>query len=107
MKSSIRLALALAGFAFSVSTVCFAQSSGEAIYKQKCLNCHGVSGLANSGVGKGMKVKPVSDAEVRNMTEAEMIQATRNGMGKMQPYKDSLTDSQTRAVVAYFRTFLK
>ena len=107
MKSSIRVAVALAGFALSVSAVCFAQSTGEAIYKQKCLNCHGLDGLANSGVGKVMKVKPVTDAEVRKMTEAEMVQATRNGIGKMEPYKNNLTDSHTRAVVAYFRTFLK
>jgi mono/diheme cytochrome c family protein len=107
MKSGFRFAVVLAGLALSVSTVCFAQSTGEAIYKQKCMNCHGVSGLANSGIGKVMKVKPITDPAVRNMPEAEMIQATRNGMGKMEPYKDSLTDSQTRAVVAYFRTFLK
>jgi len=107
MKKSVRFAVALAGFVFSVSTMCLAQSSGEAIYKEKCLSCHGLTGLANSGVGKVMKVKPITDAEVRKMTEAEMIQAARNGAGKMQPYKDSLTDSQTRAVVVYFRTFLK
>ena len=107
MKKSIRFAVVLAGFALSVSTVCFAQSTGDAIYKEKCLNCHGASGVANSGIGKVMKVKPVTDPEVKRMSEAEMIQATRNGMGKMEPYKDSLTDSQTRAVVVYFRTFLK
>jgi len=107
MKRTVRFAVALAGFACSVSIACVAQSTGEAIYKEKCLNCHGTAGLANSGIGKVMKVKPVTNAEVRNMTEAEMIQATRDGMGKMEPYKDSLTDSQTRAVVVYFRTFLK
>jgi hypothetical protein len=49
------------------------------------LNCHGVDGLASAGVGKVVKVKPVTEAEVRDKTEAEMTQATRNGMGNMGP----------------------
>ncbi len=36
-----------------------------------------------------------------------MIGAVRDGMGKMQPYKDKLTDAQIKDVVVYFRTFLK
>ena len=107
MKSSIRVAVALAGFALSVSAVCFAQSSGEAVYKAKCMNCHGPTGLANSGIGKLMKVKPVTDPEVKKFTEAEMIDLVRNGMGKMQPYKDELTAAQIKASVDYFRTFIK
>jgi mono/diheme cytochrome c family protein len=97
----LALVVSLAG------AVGFAQSSGEATYKAKCQNCHGLTGLANSGIGKAMKVKPVTDPEVRKLTQSEMIEATRNGMGKMQPYKDSLTDAQIKDAVAYFRTFIK
>ncbi len=85
----------------------FAQSSGEAIYKQKCLNCHGTDGLASSGIGKIMKVKSVTDPEVKKLTEAEMIEMVRNGCGKMQPYKDELTKAQIKGSVDYFRTFIK
>jgi mono/diheme cytochrome c family protein len=35
------------------------------------------------------------------------VEAVRNGMGKMQPYKDKMTDAQIKTVVGYFRTFLK
>jgi mono/diheme cytochrome c family protein len=89
------------------SAVSFAQSSGEAIYKAKCTNCHGPAGLANSGISMLMKVKPVSDPSVRNMPEEEMVEATRKGMGKMQGYKSELNDAQIKSVVAYFRTFVK
>jgi mono/diheme cytochrome c family protein len=85
----------------------FAQSSGEAVYKEKCLNCHGGNGLANSGVSKLMKVKPITDPDVRKLTEAEMIQMTRDGVGKMQAYKGGLTEAQIKGSVDYFRTFLK
>jgi mono/diheme cytochrome c family protein len=85
----------------------FAQSSGEAIYKARCLNCHGPAGLANSGIGKLMKVKPVTDPSVRNMSEEAMIEAIRKGIGKMQGYKGDLTDTQIKSLAVYFRTFIK
>jgi cytochrome c6 len=93
--------------AMLTGSVGFAQSSTEALYKAKCQMCHGEKGMADSGPGKAMKVKPVSDPDVKKMNEAQMIEAVKNGMGKMQPYKDKLTDAQVKDVVGYFRTFLK
>jgi mono/diheme cytochrome c family protein len=89
------------------ASVSFAQSSAEALYKSKCQMCHGEKGLADSGAGKSMKVKPVTDPDVQKMNEAQMIDAVKDGMGKMQPYKDKLTDAQIKDVVTYFRSFMK
>jgi mono/diheme cytochrome c family protein len=97
----------LAVVASLASAVSFAQSTGEAIYKQRCMACHGGDGMANSGIGKIMKVKPVTDSLVKKYTRAEMIDLTRNGVGKMQAYKDDLTDQQIKDSVAYFRSFIK
>ena len=88
-------------------TTSFAQSSAEATYKAKCQMCHGAKGMADTPAAKSMKVLPVTDAAVKGMSEAKMIEAVHNGMGKMQPYKDKLSDAQIKDVVAYFRTFLK
>jgi mono/diheme cytochrome c family protein len=88
-------------------SVSFAQSSAEALYKAKCQMCHGEKGLADSPVGKSMKVKPATEPDVKKMSEAEMAEAVKNGMGKMQPYKDKLSDAQIKDVVTYFRTFAK
>jgi mono/diheme cytochrome c family protein len=107
MTNTIR---SFAMFAAAASFACaavFAQSSGEALYKQRCLNCHGANGLAGSGVGKIMKVKPVTDPEVMKLTEPEMVQMVRNGAGKMQAYKGDLTDAQIKGSVDYFRTFMR
>lgn len=107
MKVTVRSLLVLAAGVYLFSAMGFSQSSGEAIYKAKCLNCHGPAGLANSGIGKLMKVKPVTDPSVMKMTEEEMVAATRDGMGRMQAYKDSLTSAQIKASVDYFRAFIK
>jgi mono/diheme cytochrome c family protein len=98
------LLAAVAALAVGVS---FSQSTGETIYKQKCLTCHGPDGLACSGVGKVMRVKPATDPEVKKLSEAELIELTRNGAGRMQPYKGELTDAQIKASVDYFRRFIK
>ena len=107
MNNAIRTNAVLILVASLACAAGFAQSSGEAVYKAKCMNCHGPDGLANSGVGKVMKVKPVTDADVRKQSLAEMIEQTRNGVGKMQGYKNDLTSDQIKASVIYFRSFLK
>jgi mono/diheme cytochrome c family protein len=106
MSKTIRFQVALAATIFLAGAVGFAQS-GEATYKAKCQMCHGVKGMADSPAGKAMKVKPITDPEVKKFTEAQMIEAVRNGMGKMQPYKGKLTDAQIKEAVEHFRTFSK
>lgn len=90
-----------------VATPVVAQNSGAEVYKSKCQACHGASGMADSGAGKAMKVKPVTDPDVKKMSETQMIEAVRNGMGKMQAYKGKLPDAQIKDAVVHFRTFLK
>jgi len=106
MSKTIRFQVALATTILLAGAVGFAQS-GEATYKAKCQMCHGVKGMADSPAGKAMKVKPITDPSVKKFTEAEMIDAVRNGMGKMQAYKGKLTDAQIKEAVEHFRTFSK
>jgi len=107
MKNTIRSHAMLAAVLLLAGTIGFAQSSGQATYKAKCQSCHGSTGLADTPLAKGLKVKPVTDPDVKKFTEAAMIEATRNGMGKMQPYKNKLTDDQIKDAVDFFRTFIK
>lgn len=81
--------------------------AGADTYKAKCAMCHGAAGMAYSGAGKAMKVKPATDPDVKKMSEAEMIAAVTNGMGKMQAFKGKLTEDQIKDSVTYFRTFAK
>jgi cytochrome c6 len=102
----IRTGLALIAM-MAAANIAMAADAGADTYKAKCQMCHGAAGLADSPAGKSMKVKPVTDPEVKKFTEVQMITATRNGMGKMQPFKDKLTEAQIKDAVGYFRTFLK
>lgn len=101
----IRTGVAIVAVMATTMATAFAQ--GADLYKAKCQMCHGATGLADSPAGKAMKVKPITDPDVKKLTEGEMIKATQDGMGKMQPFKDKLTDAQIKDAVAHFRTFLK
>jgi mono/diheme cytochrome c family protein len=107
MSKAIRFYLAVGIVVLIVSASGLAQSAGEATYKAKCQNCHGTDGQANSGIGKAMKVKPVTDPSIKQLDEATMIETVRNGEGKMQSYKSSLTDAQIKDAVDYLRKFMK
>lgn len=105
MNTKARVA-GLVLLAFSAVAPALAQEGADT-YKAKCQMCHGATGLADSGAGKAMKVKPATDPDVKKMSEAEMIKAVEDGMGKMQAFKGKLTDAQIKASVEYFRTFAK
>ena len=106
MNQAIRCGVALAAVGLSACTLSFAQSSGEAVANRSASTVGG-NGLAKSGIGKLMKVKPITDADVGTMNEAEMIETGMKGSGKMEACKDSMSESQVKAAVDCFRGFLK
>ena len=106
MSKTIRFQVALAAVVLLAGAVSFAQS-GEATYKAKCASCHGAAGTPSPAMAKAMGVKAASDPSVKSKTEAQMIAATTNGMGKMAPFKGKITDAQIKDSVDYFRTFAK
>jgi cytochrome c6 len=87
------LVFASAGFA--------ADREGEVTYRAKCQMCHGERGLGDTAAGKSMRVRPFTDPEVSRMSEAALVNITKNGRGKMPAYKDRLTDAQIKEVVEY------
>jgi cytochrome c6 len=106
MSKSIRFLFALA-LAFSLAgSFSFAQT-GEAVYKAKCQSCHGPAGVPNPGMAKMMGVKPITAEIVKKMSEAQMIAATKNGMGKMQPFKGKISDVDIASAVKYYRSLAK
>ncbi len=103
MKSAFRSHLTLA-IVFSVaSAVSFGQSAGEATYKAKCQSCHGAAGTPNPAMAKMMNIKAASDPDIKKLTEDQMIDSVKNGKGKMQPFKDKLSDQEIKDSVTFYR----
>jgi len=107
MSKAILMQLALAIAVLLSGAMGVAQSSGEVTYKAKCLVCHGATGMADTVVGKALKIKPVTDPAVKAMSQEKMIAITRDGAGKMQSFRDKLSDAEIQASVAYFCSMIK
>ena len=81
-----------------------AQDSPETSYKAKCAACHGPDGAGATAAGKKLGAKDFHSPAVTAMTDAELLEITKNGKEKMPPYGKSLTDDQIKSLIKYIRT---
>jgi cytochrome c6 len=104
MMKSIRSQFALALIVSLGGAASVAQSASGMLYKSKCQMCHGATGAADTPTAKMLKVKPLLDPDIQKLTADDMFAAVKNGKGKMQPFKDKLTDQQIKDSVDYYRS---
>jgi mono/diheme cytochrome c family protein len=79
-------------------------AAGAAVYKSKCVTCHGPDG-GGTAVGKSLKVADLRSAEVQSRSDAELTQVISDGKDNMPGFKATITDDEIQAVLAYVRTF--
>jgi cytochrome c6 len=84
-----------------------AQSGGEAVYKAKCVACHGADGKGETTVGKANKVRDLGSEDVQKQSDDELAAIIGNGKGKMPAYGKSLKPEQVKELLAYIRTLKK
>ena len=80
------------------------EADGAALYKSKCVSCHGADGKGETPAGKAMKVRDLGSAEVQAQSDAELTEITGKGKGKMPGFEKSIGADGVKAVVAYIRT---
>lgn len=80
-------------------------ADGAATYKTKCAACHGPDGSGQTAVGKNLKVKDLSSAEVQKLTDAELTKVLAEGKGKMPASKLSADD--IKSVIGFVRSLKK
>jgi len=83
-------------------------SEGQAHFEKKCAMCHGKDGSGETATGKALKARDLRIPEVQKQGDTELAAWIAAGSkGKMPPFKDSLTASEIKNVVAYIRTLKK
>jgi mono/diheme cytochrome c family protein len=107
MLNRISPAVVIALSLLITSIPALAQGSGADTYKAKCQMCHGADGLGATPAGKSMKAIPFNDPQIVHKSDAELIEATTNGKGKMPAYKGKLTDAEIKEVIGYIRILQK
>jgi cytochrome c6 len=84
-----------------------AQTGGGALYKSKCVACHGADGKGETAVGKANKIRDLGSADVQKQSDDEIAGIIGNGKGKMPAYGKSLNPEQVKDLVAYIRSLKK
>jgi cytochrome c6 len=75
----------------------------EALYKSKCQVCHGADGKGTAA-GQKLGAKDFHSPEVQKQSDAELIEITKQGKGKMPAYDKKLTDDQIKQLIKYIRS---
>jgi|SRR5450432_1847918 mono/diheme cytochrome c family protein len=78
-----------------------------ALYKTKCVACHGADGKGETAIGKTNKIRDLGSPEVQKESDADLTAVVTAGKGKMPAYGKSLKPEQVKDLVAYIRTLAK
>lgn len=84
-----------------------AVGDGAETYKAKCASCHGVDGSGQTAVGKALKVRDQSSADVQGQTDDQLYDIVAKGKGKMPGYEKTLGADKCKELVAFIRTLKK
>ncbi|MEA2236635.1 MAG: hypothetical protein QOC81_1359 [Thermoanaerobaculia bacterium] len=90
-----------------VASVSFAAPGAADTYKSKCASCHGPDGKGQTTVGKAMKVRDLSSAEVQKQSDTDLQKVISDGKAKMPAYKSKLSVADISSLVAYVRGLAK
>ena len=80
-----------------------APADAAATYKSKCASCHGANGSGQTAAGKAMKLRDLRSAEVRAMSDEQLLAIISKGKGKMPGYEKSLGAATCKALLAYVK----
>lgn len=101
---SLLTKVVLTAFLASLSAAGARAQDAEALYKGKCQPCHGPDGKGDTAAGKKLGARDFHSPEVAKMSDAELIEITKKGKGKMPGYEGKLTDDQIKDLVKYIRS---
>ncbi len=88
-------------------------AEAKAIWAKECAKCHGADGKGKTTMGKKLDVKDYSDPKNQaELKDEKMVKSIKEGIKegdktRMKPFGDTLSDSEIKALVAYFRDLKK
>ena len=103
----LRLPLILATVVLLALPAMAAGPDGAALFKGKCVACHGADGSGQTAMGKSMKLRDLKSDEVQKQTDLELMKIISGGKGKMPAYGKQLTEPDITALIAHIRTLKK
>lgn len=80
---------------------------GAQIYAQRCVLCHGASGMGDGPGAAGLNPKPRNHTDGSYMnaqTDEALIEVIKNGKGAMPAWGTTLSDAEVQAVLKHVRS---
>ena len=107
MRSIMSLVLS-AILLITISNLAWAEGSpGAAIFKTKCVLCHGADGTGNTPLGKQLQAANLRSKDVQQKTDAELRKVIHDGQTNMPAFGDQLSDEEITQVLKYVRSLGK
>lgn len=82
--------------------------AGERVYKQNCINCHGVAGQGDGAAAAKLDPKPadLTSAKTQAKPDTELLEAIKFGRPgtSMPAWMSEIDEREMRDLVAYIRT---
>ena len=103
----LRLPIILATVVLLALPAMAAGPDGAALFKGKCVACHGADGSGQTAMGKSMKLRDLKSDEVQKQTDLELMKIISGGKGKMPAYGKQMTEPDIQALIAHIRTLKK
>jgi len=76
---------------------------GSAIFKNKCVVCHGADGSGNTPLGKQLQAANLHSKDVQKLSDPELRKIVHDGQANMPAFADQLSDEEISQVVKYVR----
>jgi mono/diheme cytochrome c family protein len=96
------------GLFVTISNTVWAQgSSGEAIFKAKCVLCHGADGTGDTPLGKQLQAANLRSKDIQKKSNAELHKVIHDGQANMPPFADQLSDQEIDQVIKYVRSLAR
>ncbi len=77
--------------------------AGYAVFKQRCITCHGPDGTASTPMGRNIKAADLTKV-VPKRTDAQLTTVIRDGKGRMPAWRAVLTGNERAQVLRYIKT---
>jgi mono/diheme cytochrome c family protein len=103
----MRLKLLSTFVAVTLSSVAFAQSAGELVFKKNCVMCHGADGTGKTKMGQKLGAADLTSSDIQSLSDEALAQTVRNGKGKMPSFEKTLSPEEITNVIQYVRTLRK
>lgn len=78
-------------------------STGEALFQQQCVGCHGPDGHAQTELGKKLGAADLTSDAIQQQSDSQLAKMVKDGKGKMPSFDKKLKEDEIHFLIIYIR----